>query len=77
MSKTNYLQAVISDLQRTAGSYRCARSSHSVGHAYSSMPSVLMTCHRKDTNMKLHTNARTCLHCRSLIVKSPACQFKA
>ena len=26
MSKTNYLQAVISDLQRTAGPYRCARS---------------------------------------------------
>jgi len=25
MSKTNYLQAVISDLQRTAGPYRCAR----------------------------------------------------
>jgi hypothetical protein len=24
MSKTNYLQAVISDLQRTAGPYRCA-----------------------------------------------------
>lgn len=28
MSKTNYLQAVISDLQRTAGPYRCAKSSH-------------------------------------------------
>ena len=28
MSKTNYLQAVISDLQRTAGPYRCATSSH-------------------------------------------------
>jgi hypothetical protein len=26
MSKTNYLQAVISDLQRTAGPYRCAMS---------------------------------------------------
>ena len=26
MSKTNYLQAVISDLQRTAGPYRCANS---------------------------------------------------
>ena len=26
MSKTNYLQAVISDLQRTAGPYRCAIS---------------------------------------------------
>jgi hypothetical protein len=26
MSKTNYLQAVISDLQRTAGPYRCARA---------------------------------------------------
>lgn len=26
MSKTNYLQAVISDLQRTAGPYRCATS---------------------------------------------------
>jgi len=26
MSKTNYLQAVISDLQRTAGPYRCAKS---------------------------------------------------
>ena len=26
MSKTNYLQAVISDLQRTAGPYRSARS---------------------------------------------------
>ena len=25
MSKTNYLQAVISDLQRTAGPYRCAK----------------------------------------------------
>ena len=25
MSKTNYLQAVISDLQRTAGPYKCAR----------------------------------------------------
>lgn len=24
MSKTNYLQAVISDLQRTAGPYKCA-----------------------------------------------------
>jgi hypothetical protein len=28
MSKTNYLQAVISDLQRTAGPYRCAISRH-------------------------------------------------
>ena len=28
MSKTNYLQAVISDLQRTAGPYRCASSGH-------------------------------------------------
>jgi hypothetical protein len=26
MSKTNYLQAVISDLQRTAGPYRSART---------------------------------------------------
>ena len=26
MSKTNYLQAVISDLQRTAGPYRCAKT---------------------------------------------------
>ena len=25
MKQTNYLQAVISDLQRTAGPYRCAR----------------------------------------------------
>jgi len=31
MSKTNYLQAVISDLQRTAGPYRCANCRHSVG----------------------------------------------
>ena len=29
MSKTNYLQAVISDLQRTAGPYRCANQRHS------------------------------------------------
>ena len=29
MSKTNYLQAVISDLQRTAGPYRCANRSNS------------------------------------------------
>ena len=28
MSKTNYLQAVISDLQRTAGPYRCANKRH-------------------------------------------------
>ena len=28
MSKTNYLQAVISDLQRMAGPYRCAMSRH-------------------------------------------------
>src|SRR4051794_9191252 len=28
MSKTNYLQAVISDLQRTAGPYRCAIFGH-------------------------------------------------
>ena len=28
MSKTNYLQTVISDLQRTAGPYRCANSRH-------------------------------------------------
>ena len=28
MSKTNYLQAVISDLQRTAGPYRCANNRH-------------------------------------------------
>ena len=28
MSKTNYLQAVISDLQRTAGPYRCAKKRH-------------------------------------------------
>jgi hypothetical protein len=30
MSKTNYLQAVISDLQRTAGPYTCAKSCVSV-----------------------------------------------
>ena len=28
MSKTNYLQAVISDLQRTAGPYRSAKNRH-------------------------------------------------
>ena len=31
MSKTNYLQAVISDLQRTAGPYRCAKGRHGHG----------------------------------------------
>ena len=33
MSKTNYLQAVISDLQRTAGPYRCAIRRHSVRYS--------------------------------------------
>jgi hypothetical protein len=32
MSKTNYLQAVISDLQRTAGPYRCATTSREQVH---------------------------------------------
>ncbi len=30
MSKTNYLQTAISDLQRTAGPYRCAKNRQSV-----------------------------------------------
>src|SRR6478752_2281254 len=31
MSKTNYLQAVISDLQRAAGPYKCAMNRHRLG----------------------------------------------
>ena len=36
MSKTNYLQAVISDLQRTAGPYRCANQRHNPHHSIKS-----------------------------------------
>ena len=36
MSKTNYLQTFISNLQRTAGPYRCATSQHVSDHAASS-----------------------------------------
>ena len=42
MSKTNYLQAVISDLQRTAGPYRCAKTRHAP------LP------HRRDDAVTLH-----------------------
>ena len=40
MSKTNYLQAVISDLQRTAGPYRCANRRHHATHSITSSASA-------------------------------------
>jgi len=41
MSKTNYLQAVKSDLQRTAGPYRCANFGSSDAHSMTSSVRIM------------------------------------